>query len=351
MTWRLPLFEQHPALARFPVAGLLAGPTRVEPLRDHEFIFLKRDDLTATDYGGNKIRKLDFLLADACMRGRKTVLAFGYAGSNFVAATAWHGRKLGLRTIGGLLPQVHAGYIADNLSVSVAAGATLFVRSSEPALVAEALLRAAAACLRDGALPMLIPPGGSSALGALGFVNAALELRQQVDGGAMPMPRTIVLPFSSMGSVAGLAAGLQLAGMDARIVAVQVVGERHASGAKLSALLQRLVTLLRGAGVAVADASALASRIDVRIDYFGGEYARADASVRSAIDRFEQATGARADSAYTGKALACLFAEKLQGPVLYWHTLSATSRPPGVPAARGEQLPVGLRQYLAPPIG
>jgi 1-aminocyclopropane-1-carboxylate deaminase/D-cysteine desulfhydrase-like pyridoxal-dependent ACC family enzyme len=347
----LPLFEQHPALAKFPVAGLLQGTTPVEPLRDNAGIFLKRDDLTATDYGGNKVRKLDFLLADACMRGRKTVLAFGYAGSNFVAATAWHGRKLGLRTIGGLLPQVHADYIADNLAVSVAAGATLFVRSSEPTLLAEALLRAAAACLGDQALPMLIPPGGSSALGALGFVNAALELRQQVDGGAMPIPRTIVLPFSSMGSVAGLAAGLQLAGMDARIVAVQVVGERHASAARLSVLLQRLVTLLRGAGVAVTDASSLASRIDIRTGYYGGEYARADASVRRAIDRFEQATDARADGAYTGKALACLFAERLQGPVLYWHTLSAARRPPGVPAARGEQLPVGLRHYLASPGG
>jgi D-cysteine desulfhydrase len=346
----LPLQRAFPQLAQaHPVAGLIGGATPIEALRGAQGVYVKRDDLTATDYGGNKIRKLDFLLAQAQARGRKTVVAFGYAGSNFVAATAWHGRKLGLRTIGGLLPQLPADYIVDNLSVSIAAGAELFLRSREPSLIVEAAARSLRATLRDRSLPAWIPPGGSSAIGALGFVNAALELREQVAAGAMPAPEQIVLPFSSMGSVAGLAAGLALANLDARITAVQVVDAQRASRAKLLKLVEQLVRLLRAQSVAIGDAASIIERVDIRDEFFGGEYARADATIKSAMARFAQATGTRVDSAYTGKALAALYADldasRLPRPTLYWHTLSSAALPPGVPRATAEQVAPALRRY------
>lgn len=342
----LALLDAHPQLARdFPVAGLLAAPTPIEPLRDVDGVFIKRDDLTATDYGGNKIRKLDFLLAHARARERRTVVAFGYAGSNFVAATAWHARKLGIRTIGGLLPQVPADYVVDNLSVSIAAGADLFLRESELALIATAALRS----LRTAAT--WIPPGGSSAVGSLGFVNAALELKAQIESGAMPPPAQIVMPFSSMGSVAGLAAGLALAGLRARIIAVQVVDAQRASRAKLAKLIDQLVRLLRSHSIQIADASALVGRVDIRGEFFGGEYARADATIKAAMERFARASGTRVDSAYTGKALAGLYADldsdRLARPALYWHTLSKSVLPAGVQRARAEQAPAALRRYWA----
>jgi D-cysteine desulfhydrase len=346
----LPLHRTFPQLApAYPVAGLIAAVTPIEPLTGADGVFIKRDDLTAADYGGNKIRKLDFLLAQAKARGRKVVVAFGYAGSNFVAATAWHGRKLGLHTVGGLLPQVPADYIVDNLSVALAAGAELFLRENEAALVAEAAARSARALLQHRAPPMWIPPGGSSAVGALGFVNAALELKAQVQDGVMPPPTQIVMPFSSMGSVAGLAAGLALAGLDARITAVQVVDPQRASQAKLRKLIADLVRLLRKRSIAIADADTLLRRVELRSEFFGGEYARADGTIKSAMERFAQVTGARVDSAYTGKALAALYADldahKLRGPALYWHTLSKSTLPPGVKRAAAEQAPVALRRY------
>lgn len=346
----LPLLDAQPSLARaFPVAGLLPAPTPIEPLAGADGVFIKRDDLTAADYGGNKIRKLDFLLAHARAHGRKTVVAFGYAGSNFVAATAWHARKLGLHTIGGLLPQVAADYIVDNLSVGLAAGAELFLRDREPALIADAAMRSIRASLRDRAWPPWIPPGGSSAIGALGFVNAALEIKAQIDAGAMPPPAQIVVAFSSMGSVAGLAAGLALAGLDARITAVQVVDPQRASQPKLLKLTDALVRLLRAQSIKIADAHALVARVDIRGEFFGGEYARADASVKSAMARFTRDTRGRVDSAYTGKALAALYADldanRLRPPALYWHTLSRSTLPPGVKRATREQAPPALRRY------
>jgi D-cysteine desulfhydrase len=281
------------------------------------------------------------------------VLAFGYAGSNFVAATAWHGRKLGLRTIAGLLPQVPADYIVDNLSVSLASGAQLFVRGSQSVLIAEAAARALGACLRDRATPIWIPPGGSNALGALGFVNAGLELGQQIEAGALPVPRSIVLPFSSMGTVAGLSLGLNLAGiLSAGITAVQVVGAHYAGRTKLAALVKTLVALLRKREVAAPDTDQVLAGVEIRTEFFGGEYARADAATKSAIDRFTAATGARADTAYSGKALACLYSDlasgRLRTPALYWHTLSASRRPAGVARATREALPPELRRYWNP---
>lgn len=182
-----PLFDAHPRLRdALPVAGLLGGATPVGRLDDR--VFLKRDDLTAGDFGGNKVRKLDLLLARAARDGARELLTFGYAGSNFVAATAWHGRKLGLRTIGYLLPQAGATYVADNLAIALAAGAELHLRSSEAAIAVAALLRSAGAFMEGGRVPAWIPAGGSSPLGTIGFVNAAFELKRQIESGGVPRP-------------------------------------------------------------------------------------------------------------------------------------------------------------------
>src|SRR3546814_19842468 len=106
-----------------------------------EQIYIKRDDLSAADYGGNKIRKLDFLLADALARGRRELTVFGYAGSNFVAASAWHGSQLGLRGSPGLLQHRSAAYIVDNLSISLPFGPHLFLHNRDSAMMAHATSR------------------------------------------------------------------------------------------------------------------------------------------------------------------------------------------------------------------
>src|SRR3546814_2777667 len=85
-----------------------------------EQIYIKRDDLSAADYGGNKIRKLDFLLADALARGRRELTVFGYAGSNFVAASAWHGSQLGLRVSAGLRSEEHTSELQSLMRISYA---------------------------------------------------------------------------------------------------------------------------------------------------------------------------------------------------------------------------------------
>ncbi|NKF23180.1 1-aminocyclopropane-1-carboxylate deaminase/D-cysteine desulfhydrase [Solimonas marina] len=344
------LVDALPSLASLPRAGLVSGPTPIEPLAGLPDVYLKRDDLTATDYGGNKIRKLDYLLADALARGRRTLTVFGYAGSNFVAATSWHARKLGLQVQGGLLPQRPAVYVADNLSISLHCGTDLFLRDADSGIVMAAAGRAVRS-LAGGRLPYWIPPGGSNALGALGFVAAAFELQSQIEGGLLPCPAALYVPFSSMGTVAGLCVGLALAGLPTRIEAVQVVSDRHAGRDALGRLIDRLARLLRRHGIRLPQTDFLMSRVSVRTKFYGGEYALATPTVKAAMTRFTEATGARSDSAYSGKALACLFADRdaalNPGPALYWHTFSATALPPGVVRTPLSQVPDALKPYWA----
>lgn len=327
-----PLFDAFPRLGVFPRAGLLDGITAVQPLRGADGIWIKRDDLSAADFGGNKIRKLDLLLAQAQADGRRELLAFGYSGSNFVAATAWHGRKLGLATHAVLLPQADAPYVADNLATGLHVGAQLYLARSTGAAIARAALLSAQCLLRRRQTPLWIPPGGSSPLGTLGFVNAAFELKAQIDAGLMPVPTRLYVAFSSMGTVAGLAIGLALAGLPTRIEAVQVVGPEFASRAKLDRLIGRTLRLLQ-----CIDPSACPSRtseVRIREEFFGSGYALASVATKASMQRFEADTDARSDSAYSGKAIAALYADhdagRLQTPALYWHSFNAHARPPGV---------------------
>ncbi|HEY1077806.1 MAG TPA: pyridoxal-phosphate dependent enzyme [Fontimonas sp.] len=339
-----PLFDAFPALGIFPQAGLLAGPTPLQRLTDLEDVWIKRDDLSASDYGGNKIRKLDLLLGTARAVGRRELITFGYSGSNFVAATAWHGRKLGLRTHAFLLPQANAPYLADNLATALHCGAQLDVGRSTAAVAALAARRSLRLAL-GGRMARWIPPGGSTPLGALGFVNAALELRAQIDAGAMPAPRQLVVAFSSMGTVAGLAIGLGLAQLPTRIVAVQVVEPGMASAAKLQALIRRTLALI--ARTAPAAVPARIADIQIREEFFGTGYAVPTAATQAAMQRFGAASGACSDSAYSGKALAALYAMQaageLPGPSLYWHTFNAHGRPAAVAPLPPERLTPFLR--------
>lgn len=348
-----PLFDRLPALRdRAPVAGLLPCTTPVARLEGEAPLYIKRDDCSAPDYGGNKIRKLDFLLGTAQARGIREIIVFGYAGSNFVAATAWHARKSGILTCGFLLPQEPASYIADNLAVSVAAAAELRELPSMKAIGLHATLRSVGGLLRHGRWPWWIPPGGSSPLGTLGFINGALELQQQIHSGELPSPDVIYVAFSSMGTVAGLAIGLMLAGLSTRIVAIQVVDNRFASPKGLRDLVVGTLRFVGPADGPLPSPEQVLSRIEIRTEFFGEAYARPTPATKQAFERFKASSGARADSAYTGKALAGLYADLDAGKlrdrtVLYWHSFNAHGRPAGVPLPQGSRIPVSLRHYFA----
>ena len=172
--------------------------------------------------------------------------------------------------------------------------------------------------------PYIIPAGGSSSVGVLGYVNAAFELADQIDAGAVPQPQRIYLSLGSMGTTAGLAIGLALAGIPAEIQAVRVVETRFGSMEKLSTLVDNTLRRLRGMNVSIPDIDAM-KHITIRQEFFGRQYGEFTQSGVEAVDAAREAADVRLDGTYSGKALSALLSDAQRGEladknILFWNT-------------------------------
>jgi 1-aminocyclopropane-1-carboxylate deaminase/D-cysteine desulfhydrase-like pyridoxal-dependent ACC family enzyme len=321
------------ALGSFPTP-LGPAPSLCRAIGGLAGLEIKDDGHSHGVYGGNKVRKLEYLLAEALARGAKEVLTFGFTGSNHAAATAVHAAALGLKSISMLLPQVGAPYVADNLATSRAAGAEIHRVANEPSLAAGTLVALVKHRTRTGAWPYVIAPGGSSPLGTVGFVAAAFELATQLagrDGDAIP--ERVYVAFGSCGTAVGLALGAALAGLPIRIVAVRVTEQRHANARKAESLWRRTAALLHRVDPSVPLLPFRSSSIEIRDEYFGEAYASPTAGAQEAIALMQRHEGIELDVAYTGKALACLVDDARAGRIagsraVFWNTLNAKKKNP-----------------------
>lgn len=192
-------------------------------------IFIKRDDLIGKNlgggfrlYGGNKPRKLEFLLADAKDKGAKTIITYGCAGSNHALATAVYAKELGFKCILMLKDQPNSFVVRHNLLLDNYYNAKLMFFPNDK-------VRSAAAeeILTNDKEAYLIPTGGSNAIGTIGVVNAALELACQIQNGQIKEPDFIYVATGSCATTAGLLLGLKVAGLKTKIVAVCVEPEEQ----------------------------------------------------------------------------------------------------------------------------
>jgi 1-aminocyclopropane-1-carboxylate deaminase/D-cysteine desulfhydrase-like pyridoxal-dependent ACC family enzyme len=306
-------------------------------------LWVKRDDLSGAVYGGNKVRKLEHLLAEAQRRAARALVTVGGIGSNHVVATAIYGRQLGLPTRAIVVPQPVTPHVRQVLEQLRALQVELVPCSSRLG-VPLALIRARRGLER----PLVIPPGGSSPLGTLGYVAAGLELAAQIERGELPMPDDIFVTLGSGGTLVGLRLGLALARLTCQLVGVRVVEWPFISRAWLRILLARTAALLRRAGV--PDTGALPTMTLVH-DQLGGQYGRSTVAGQTAIDLAMETEGLKLDSTYTGKTMAALIARSRARSharrVLFWHTLNSRdtvcATPPSSP------LPETIRAWLADP--
>lgn len=305
------LDRRFPALARLPRASLGAFPTPVVDARHlAPGLWVKRDDLAGEPLGGNKVRALEFLLGGLGPGGR--VVTVGAMGSTHVLATATYARQLGAIAVVHRWPQ-EASAAALEVSRRIERVA---LEHAIARTVAGAYARAAIARLRGA---RWIPAGGSSALGALGHVGAALELAEQVERGELPAPRRIIVPLGSGGTTAGLWLGAAIAGLDAEIVGVRVVPRLVANRKRVRRLAHgtaRLLERLTSERVPRPRASALR----IVHDEYGGAYGRETASGRDASRRFAAWCGLALDATYSAKALAAVLDDPHEGPTLFWLT-------------------------------
>lgn len=325
------LHDRFPALAdALPRLELCSRPTPVRPLaalsaRAGAELWVKDDGASAPLWGGNKPRKLEWVLADALRRRRRWVLTFGGLATNHGLATARYARRHGLRCALALVEQPRDEHVEAQLArLRADADAIHYTRSSRRTMLLLPWLLARHAQLRPPRPPYVLPPGGSSPLGAIGFAEAALELAAQVEAGELPEPAEVVVALGSGGSAAGLLAGLGLTPLRTRVVAVLVNDQLRLDEATVTRLARRALRLLRSRGADVDPRRLGAGGVEVVTGFMGAGYGHRTAEAEAAIAAARE-DGLALDPVYTGKAMAALLAraEAARGPVLYWHTHSA----------------------------
>jgi len=352
------LERRFPGLAgrldRFPLTEL---PTPVHPLRDLgrmvgiERLWVKRDDQSGRLYGGNKPRKLEFLLGAALHRERRAVLTFGALGSHHALATTIAARAAGLRAILVLIPQPITKHVRRTLLLDHAYGAELHYAPTLPRAAAAALRLVARETLR-GTPPAVIPVGGTSAIGAIGYVSAALELAEQVRAGDLPEPDAIFVPLGSGGTAAGLFLGLALAGMRSRVVGVLVTDILPPTTARLVRLARASLRALRRLAPEIPRVIPSAERLTVLTGHLGRCYGAPTPAAEVAARLIEKYEGIRLETTYTAKCLAALLEAAGQPPyrdqtLLFWNTYSSVDPAAGVGVLPDtNDLPHPLRRLL-----
>jgi len=332
----IPLQRRYPGTVSIPHVALGEWPTPVTSWPEFGAavgstagaidVRVKRDDRSAAAYGGNKVRKLEFLLARALTEGRPAVVTFGGLGSNHVLATAIHGERLGLEVHAVLTPQAATPYLLRNLLADVGAGARLHpVERGGQWLERGEQVRAEVAAAHGGVEPLVIPFGGTSPEGTLGFVNAGFELVDQIEAGAVPVPDVIYVPLGSMGTTAGLAIALVAAGLPTRIQAVRVLPDD--GSATPAAVAAASVALLRAVDAGFPDIDTTRLPVDVRDAFLGDGYAVPTVSGREAVALAAE-SGFELETTYTGKALSAMVADARRGAldgktVLLWDTYNS----------------------------
>lgn len=320
--------------------------------------YIKRDDLSGRAYGGNKPRKLEFLLAQALRANAKEVVTFGCAGSNHALSTAIYAQQVGLKSISMLMPQPNAHYVRRNLLMSHYCGAEMHLcgaemefRRSVPLVFLATTYQLIRHRLRIGLFPQIIPPGGSSPLGTVGFVNAAFELKDQIMRGEMPEPDCIYIACGTMGTVAGLMLGLRAVNLKSRIVSVRVTNEKFVNTEGMLTLIRKTNVLLCSSDPSFPEFQFSGRDIDIRHDFFGQKYALFTEKGMEAIDNMQKNAGIKLDGTYTGKTFAAIIGDAKSGAlcdktVLFWHTLNSKDFTESIANIDYHNLPPSFHRYF-----
>ena len=321
----LPHPPSHLPLGQFP--SPLEWRSDLAEVLGCDSLSIKRDDLNAAAFGGNKVRALEWLLPGA----GPNLLTIGGYGSTHAAAVSVYARLTGRQAWVALFPQPWSDRVSAMLGCT-AANASVHLASSRIRF-GGALVAAYQAARRHGRVSW-IAAGAATPLGVLGSVNAALEWTEQVKGGGGPKPDAIVLPLGSGGTAAGLLVGLRLAGWRGMICAVPVTDRVVANSIMVRWLALRTVQLLRRCGLRMPS-----SHVGLAIypGFLGAGYGHpTEAGI--AASRLALRAGLPIDPTYGAKAFAALamLAGSYRHPC-FWHTFDTRVPEPSNPGPLLEQ--------------
>lgn len=293
-------------LSRFPRLRFAHLPTPLEPmdaLSRHlkgPRIWIKRDDCTGLSMGGNKTRKLEFVMADAVANGADTIITQGAVQSNHARQTAAIAAKLGMDC--HILLEDRTGRADDayrlngNVLLDRLHGATVSKRPAGADMNAE--METLAAGLRDqGRLPYVVPGGASTPVGALGYVNAALELVSQANDMDLKIDH-LVHATGSAGTQAGLVTGMAALNSGIPILGISVRAPKDAQEHSVFTLAEQTAAHM-GLGPLVRRADVVANG-----DYVGPGYGLPTDSMVEAVTLLARLEGILLDPVYSGKGMA-----------------------------------------------
>ena len=320
---QLPVLSRR--LRRVPLADL---PTPVETVDIHinsetRKLSIKYDNLTGSLYGGNKVRKLEYIFPRVDDKHCLRVATFGAVGSNHALATALYAREVGLECTCFLSHQAKTSMIGPTLNAHIRNGTEL-VRFG-------GAYRNRLATLREtlwGRHTWVIPMGGSSWLGTVGFVAAGLELCEQIRNGELALPDKLYVGTGTMGTAVGLALGIALGGLNIEVNAVRVSDQSIMNSTAMQKLLHKTVSMMRMLDDSIPRGIAARTNLRVRNSFYGPGYAQGTQATQEAVGFAETQLGLTLETTYTGKTMAALLAD-MRDPMqqnlkhLYWHTYNS----------------------------
>ena len=284
-------------------------------------IWIKRDDCTGLAGGGNKARKLEYLVGEALQQGADTLVTLGAIQSNHARQTAAAAARNGLGCVLLLTDKISgrsASYRANgNILLDRLLGADIRILAAEQDAM-EALEQTLAALRAQGRRPYFIPIGGSNALGGLAYHDALVELAGQAKAAGRQIDH-IVLATGSGGTHAGIVAGVQTLGLACAVHGISVSRQAEEARGIVAGLARD--TLALAGSQSVADVS-----ITIDATQIGPGYGQPTTAMLEAVTSVARLEGILLDPVYTGKAMAGLFSLVRRGAfrpdetVVFWHT-------------------------------
>jgi L-cysteate sulfo-lyase len=314
--------------SRFPRVRLAHLPTPFEPMErlskhlNGPRLWIKRDDCTGLSTGGNKTRKLEFLMGDALQEGADTIITQGATQSNHARQTAAAAAKLGLQC--HLLLQDRTGFTSrdytrnGNVILDHLHGAEIHRHGASADMAAE-MESLAAAQRAKGKRPYVIPGGGSNPVGALGYAEAALELVTQANARGVKIAH-VIHATGSAGTQAGFVVGMAALNAGIPTLGISVRAERKIQEDTVFALAQRTETHMGLTGVIKRE------HVVVNSDYVGSGYGQPTPGMIEALRLSAALEGLLLDPVYSGKAMAGLIDQVRKGAfpkdsdVVFLHT-------------------------------
>lgn len=358
---RIPLFEAYPRLgSKVPHIDLCSKPSIILECKELvkqlncKKLYLKNDGMingkkaSSDFFGGNKVRKLEFLLADALKKESQTVITFGCIGSNHALATACCCKELDLKCLLMLKSQPNSPTVRRNLLLDLYFGAKLYYFPTEELRSIGAKYKIFKQFEKDGVKPYVIPTGGSNPLGILGFVNAAFELKQQINAGLMPEPDYIYVPVGSGGTTVGLMIGLSVAGLKSKVIPVGV--EPNAYDAEIQNMFSETLKYIRKIDSSFPEIE-ITNLEKTNMAAVGLEYGDITEESENAVKTMCLAEDIFLEHTYSGKALAALTSDSNSGKlkdkvVLFWNTFCSKDFDKQLKSVDYKLLPHSLQRYF-----